>query len=266
MVTLVEFDNREIKGRIRRFFARNFGKKVTFSGERIGGVPYCLVRVRKEGPVPWEEVGQAVGRGGRVVFERGMTLPVGLEIDRVDGEPLRRKILLNGAVWTLEQAAVQAEVGDAALLDRFGRFSDAVPRLMQACRTLTVVTSDLKGYRALADGLSSVMGAAPMITELASGLSGCSAVIAPDGLIGFGAIEKPRLLFTADSRGGCTLDDGCVRSPFDDKTVEKYGLFELLTVFRSEGAFSDVASILPHSVVMEGKTVPLQQLSRCFGT
>ena len=266
MVTLVEFDNREIKGKIRRFFARNFGKKVTLSGEWVGGAPYCLVRVRCEGSIPWDEVKEAVGKGGRTVFERRMTLPVGLDIDRVDGEALRRKILLNGAVWTLEQAAAQNDVGDVALLDRFGRFSEVVPRLMQACRTLTVVTSDLKGYQDLADRLSSMMGAAPMITERVLGVSGCPTVIAPDGLSGFGAIERPRLLFTADSRGGCTLDDGCVRSPFDDQTVEKYGLFELLTAFRWEGVFRDVGSILPHSVVLEGKRVPLQQLCRCFGT
>lgn len=266
MVTLVEIDKRKIKGRLRRFFARNFGKKVVLSGEKVAGVPYCLVTVRAEGGIPWDEVEQAVGAGNRAVIERNVTLPVGLSIDRVDGEALRRKILLNGAVWALEHAAEHTEVGDVALLDRFGRFSDTVPRLMQVCRTLTVVTSDLKEYQVLADRLSGVMGAAPMITDKASGVSGCCAIIAPDGLSGFGAMERPRLLFTADGRDGCTVTDECVRSPFDDKTVEKYGLFELLTAFRGERLFRDTAAILPHSVVLEGEAVPLQQLSRRFGT
>ncbi len=266
MVTFVEIDKRKIKGRLRRFFARNFGKKVILSGEKVAGVSCCVVTVRAAEGIPWEEVEQAVGAGNRAVVERNVTLPVGLRIDRVDGEALRRRILLNGAVWTLEHAAEHTQVGDVALLDRFGRFSDTVPRLMRVCRTLTVVTSNTNEYQALADRLSGEMGAAPMITDKASGVSGCCAIIAPDGLSGFGAMERPRLLFTADGRDGCTVTDECVRSPFDDKTVEKYGLFELLTAFHGERIFRDTAAILPHSVVIEGKTVPLPQLSQCFGT
>ncbi len=266
MVTLVELDKRIIKGRLRRFFARSFGKKVTLTGERLAGAGCCVVRLRAEGGIAWDELLQSLPAGERAVVARDVSLPVGLSLERVDGEPLRRRILLNGAVWALERAAEQSQVGDVALLDRFGRFSDRVPRLMQACRTLTVVTSNKEEYSALAERLSGMMGAAPMITDQASGVSGCEAVIAPEGLCGFGAIERPRLLFTSDKREGYTVTADCLRSPFDAETLEKYDLFELLTAFRGERLFGDTSEILPHSLAFGQKIVPLQQISGCFGT
>lgn len=266
MVTLVQFDSTPTKGRLRRFFTRCFGKKVALSGGRVAGAPYCLVTVRTENGIPWEEVEAAVGAGNRTVFERGAVLPVGLHFNRVDGEALRRKILLNGAVWIVEHAAGETAVGDVALMDRFGRFAKTVPRLMQTCRTLTVVTANTDEYRELAERLYATMGAAPMITDQASGASGCVAVIAPDGLSGFGAMEKPPWLFTPDGRDGCTVTEKCVRSPFEESVLEKFDLFELLTAFHGERLFRDVGSIVPHSMVLGREILSLQQLSRRFGT
>ena len=197
--------------------------------------------------------------GAPAVFEKGVRLPVGFSGHVVDGEPLRRRLLLNGALRVIEEAAREGEVGEVALLDREGRCGHLLPRLMQVCRTVTVVTGQEAPYRRLSEQLYQTLGAAPVLAEHAGGLSHCRALLAPEGLSGFGAVEKPPLLFSPDGREGLTLTAEGVPSPFPPALSEKYDLFALLTAFREEKLFRDAARLVPSAFCEGGRTVSLAE-------
>ncbi len=264
MTTLVCFDETLPKGRWRRFWSRMSGKRVVLSAERAAGASYCLVTAKTFDGVPWPEVEEAVGRGGLAVFPKGTSLPAGLGVNRVDGEPLRRRILLNGAVWALEQAASAGDVGEIALLDREGRFSSLVPRLMQSCRALTVVTAHTEEYHRLGERLFGMLGVAPMVVDRADGLSGCRAVLAPEGLSGFGALEKPPMLFSSQLREGLSLTADDIQTPFSRTLLERYDPYELLTAFRGERLFRDVGNLVPHSMTEGARRLSMPEIAARF--
>lgn len=264
MTTLVRFDDTMPKGKWRRFWNRMSGRRVILSAEKTAGASYCLVTARTFDGVPWAELEEAVGRGGQAVFPKGTSLPKELGVSRVDGEPLRRRILLNGAIWALEQAASAADAGEVALLDRSGRYASLVPRLMQSCRALTVVTAHTEEYHKLGERLFGMLGAAPMVVERADGLCGCRAVLAPEGLSGFGALEKPPLLFSSDPREGLSLTADDIQTPFSRPMLDRYDPFELLTAFRGERLFRDVGSLVPHSMTEGTRRLPLTEIAARF--
>lgn len=242
------------------------GKKVLLSGERVAGAPYCQVTVRTYGGTPWQELSDALEPGTAAVFEKHTVLPAGFAAPRVDGESLRRRILINGAVWALEQAARDNDPGEMALLDRFGRYAALVPRLMQSCRALTVVTANTEEYHRLSERLFGMLGVAPMVTERADGLSGCRVVLAPEGVSGFGAVERPPLLFSPDPQEGLTVTADDVPSPFPEAMLARYDVFELLTAFRGERLFHEVGNLVPHSLTQGGRSVPMAEIAGRFGS
>ena len=258
LTTLIRMDDRVPAGRWGRFWRRLSGRRITVSAERTAGTPYCLITVRTWEEVPWVELEEAMD-AQPAVFEKGVRLPVGFMGRTVDGEPLRRRILLNGALRVLEEAAREGEIGEVALLDREGRWGHLLPRLMQICRTVTVVTGQEALYRRLSEQLYQTLGAAPVIAERAGGLSHCRALLAPEGLSGFGAVEKPPLLFSPDGREGLTLTAEGVPSPFPPSLTERYDLFALLTAFREERLFRDAARLVPFAFREGGREVSLAE-------
>lgn len=244
MTTLIRMDDRAPGGWWGRFWRRLGGRRVMVSSEHIAGVPYCLITLRTWEGTPWAELEETVGVNP-VVFEKGVKLPAGLSVRVVDGEALRRRILLNGVMYALEEAARAGEVGHVALLDRFGRYAALLPRLMQVCRAVTVVTAQEGEYRRLSEQLYQTLGVAPMITKRADGLIHCSALLAPEGIRGFGALEQPPLLFSPDGREGLTVAAEDVPAPFPEEMRSRYDVFALLTAFRGERLFRDVAKVIP---------------------
>lgn len=264
MTTLVRMDDSVPKGRWRRFWRCVGGRRVIVAAERAAGVPYCRITARTAEGVPWAELEAAIGEGNAAVFEKGVRLPVGFGVSAVDGEGLRRRILLNGALRAMEEAAREGAVGEVALLDRFGRYGFLLPRLMQACRAVTVVTAQGQEYRRLGEQLYQTLGAAPMIVERADALSGCRALLAPEGLSGFGAVERPPLLFSPDAREGLTVTEANVPTPFEPAFCEGYDVFALLTAFRGERLFRDVARLTPSGFWEGGRAVPLAEAAGRF--
>lgn len=258
VTTLIRMDGGVPKSRWSRFWRRMSGRRVLLSSERTAGTPYCLITVRTDEGVPWPELEEAMG-GTPAVFEKGVRLPAGFGGHVVDGEPLRRRLLLNGALRVLEEAAREGEIGEVALLDREGRWDHLLPRLMQVCRTVTVVTGQEGLYRRLSEQLYQTLGAAPVLAERAGGLSHCRALLAPEGLSGFGAVEKPPLLFSPDGREGLTLTEEGVPSPFPPALTEKYDLFALLTAFRGERLFRDAPRLIPSAFREGGRAVSLAE-------
>ena len=263
MTTLVVLDDRAPQGRWRRFWRQVSGRRVTASAARTAGVAYCRLTVRADEGVPWAEVAAAVG-GGPAVFEKGVRPPLGCGVVAVDGEPLRRRLLLNGALRALEDAARVGDVGGVALLDRYGRYGFLLPRMMQACRCVTVVTAEGAAYRRLSEELYQTLGAAPLVVDRVDGLTECRALLAPEGLSGFGAVACPPLLFSPDAREGLTLAAEDVPTPFEPALCERFDAFALLTAFRRERPFRDVARLVPAAFRERERAVPLAEASARF--
>ncbi len=266
MIYVVVFDEQMPKKGIKRFLFRHFGKRTQFELCSVAGTPYCEVTVRTALGVPWELLEQQIALGSVTVLPRGVRLPEGCRLRGINGEGLRRKILLNGAMYAVEKSAQSGQSVGVALLDREGKYSNIVPRLLESAKTVTVVTKQVKSYTELADRLFDSIGAAPMVTDSAGAISDCEAVIAPDGLSGFGAIELPKVMFDLSGADGLTVTENCINAPFSQKLLESHDVFELLTAFSGERLFGEVDRLVPHSFKNGKKLIPIAQVCSLFCT
>ena len=264
MIYVIGFDSQVPKKRIKRFLFRYFGKRTRFEVCSVAATPYCEVTVRTAYGVPWQLLTQQIAAGSVTVLPRGVTVPEGCMLRKVSGEGLRRRILLNGAMYTVAKAAENGNPISVALLDKEGKYSNIVPRLLESAKAVTVVTKQVESYKELSNRLFDSVGAAPMITDSVGTISGCEAVIAPNGLSGFGAIELPKVMFDLSGADGLTVTEDCIKVPFSQKLTQSHTVFELLTAFSGERLFGDVDKLVPHSFKSGKKLVPIAQVCRLF--
>ena len=264
MIYVISFDSQVPQKRMRRFLFRYFGKRIKFEVCSVASTPYCEVTVRTAYGVPWQQLSQQIDSGSITVLPRGVQLPDGCMLRKVSGEGLRKRILLNGAMYTVEKAAENGQPISVALLDKEGKYSNIVPRLLESAKTVTVVTNQVESYKELSNRLFDSVGAAPMITDSVGTISGCDAVIAPNGLSGFGAIELPKLMFDLSGADGLTVTEDCIKVPFSSELTQSHNVFELLTAFSGERLFGDVDKLVPHSFKSGKKLVPIAQVCRLF--
>ncbi len=255
------------KGWLRQFLHRVFGRKVTVSGVKVSGVECCLISVDAADGISWDEVDAAVGGPCKAVFPKGIVPPKDSRIIKINGEALRRRVLINGALFALETAAAEGKaVQSVALLDRDGEYASLIEPLMKSVQTVAVVTRAEEVYTPIADRMFEQVGAAPLVTDSASTLSGCKVIIAPEGLGGFGAVEVVDVMFTPESADGFSVNAGCINAPFAPKLIAEYDAFELLTAFCEAHKFASADSLVPQSFVYGEKQVALGDVVRRFCT
>ena len=191
----------------RSLFSRLFSSGITVTAHRKKGVNYYLIEMLVTKDIDWFKLERVIGKNQKIVLPKGLKTPSTVTIKAYPTEDIKGRLLGEGALRVVEQAAKQNPSLSVMLIDQSGKYNYLLTPLMRAAQTVTAVTADKENYSQSARCLLNTLGASPLITDSTQRAAACSVIIAPDGISGCGTLPLPTTIFAAGGSDFLSIEE-----------------------------------------------------------
>lgn len=258
MIYLLKIDDFRKHGLLSRLISRG----LEISCVRRVGADFCTLTVDSRKPINWCRISAAMGKDEKLLVPRGISVPAGVPLTSPDGERIRHRMIADGAVSVLEDAAGHGAELSVLVIDKSAVYSDLIPATARCAHTLTVMTDRADLYEQTVSETIQNDGAAVMLTDDVSDVSKCDMIIAPDGIIGCGALPLPEMIFAPTGSDCVSLSAECV-DLCELSDLSEYDPFALITAVYSDSGNTEYR---PASVGMmqRDRMLTVQQLANRF--
>lgn len=244
----------------RGLFSRLFSPSVNVMEHSLLGVRYFVLEAYTKGEPDWHRIASVLGKNEYIILPEGLTLPEGLPFKNYPTDWAKGKLIADGALSVIEQAAKQNPNLSVMLIDKMGKYAYLLPALMRCAQTVTAVTAQGEEYDQSARCLLNSLGASPLITDDATCASVCNVIIAPEGIAGCGTLPLPAMIFAPTGCDCITVgSDNINMGSFTN--FEGYDKLQLAAAVFRESEFSGIAPYA-ESMCLRGKNVPIAELAQ----